>query len=127
MVVSDEREMSRLPRNLDELTSSEKPPRAHYWKDARTKAPGRFKADPNRAGSTLFVAPELVEGALAKGFEIYRGLLRPALNSPVTRGIAAAPTSLSPPDVVARQRVSRPGTVCRVHCKLPHVEQICVQ
>ena len=41
------------------------------------KGPGRFKADPNRAGSTLFVAPELVEGTLAKGFEIYRGLTNP--------------------------------------------------
>ena len=41
------------------------------------KGPGRFKADPNRAGSTLFVAPELVEGTLAKGFEIRRGLTSP--------------------------------------------------
>src|SRR5438552_3773461 len=41
------------------------------------KGPGRFKADPNRARSTLFVAPELVEGTLAKGFEIYRGLTSP--------------------------------------------------
>ena len=41
------------------------------------KGPGRFKADPNRAGSTTFVAPELVEGTLAKGFEIYRGLTGP--------------------------------------------------
>src|SRR5205807_9955522 len=38
---------------------------------------GRFKADPNRAGSTTFVAPDLVEGTLAKGFEIYRGLTSP--------------------------------------------------
>jgi Fic family protein len=41
------------------------------------KAPGKFKTEPNRAGATLFVAPELVEGTLAKGFEIYRGLTGP--------------------------------------------------
>jgi Fic family protein len=41
------------------------------------KGPGKFKADPNRAGGTLFVAPELVEGTLTKGFEVYRGLISP--------------------------------------------------
>jgi fido (protein-threonine AMPylation protein) len=46
------------------------------------KGPGRFKADPNRAGSTTFVAPDLVKGTLAKGFEIYR-----ALTSPLHRAI----------------------------------------
>jgi hypothetical protein len=34
------------------------------------KWPGRFKADPNRAASTMFVVPELVAGTLTKGFEI---------------------------------------------------------
>jgi Fic family protein len=41
------------------------------------KGPGQFKTDPNRAGSTLFVAPELLQGTLAKGFEVYRGLTSP--------------------------------------------------
>jgi fido (protein-threonine AMPylation protein) len=41
------------------------------------KGPGAFKVDLNRAGSTLFVAPDLVKGTLAKGFEIYRGLAAP--------------------------------------------------
>jgi len=76
-VVSDAHEMSRLPRNFDELATLLKSRHARIMEGRRDKGPGRFKADPNRAGSTLFVAPELVEGTLARGFEIYRGLTSP--------------------------------------------------
>lgn len=34
-----------------------------------SKRPGEFKTEGNRAGSTMFVAPELVLGTLEKGFE----------------------------------------------------------
>jgi Fic family protein len=50
---------------------------ARIMKARPDNLPGQFKTDPNRAGSTLFVAPELVEGTLSKGFEIYRGLASP--------------------------------------------------
>jgi len=63
--------MSRLPRTPEELTTLVKNRHAHIMEGRPDKSPGRFKADPNRAGSTLFVAPELVEGTLAEGFEIY--------------------------------------------------------
>jgi hypothetical protein len=76
-VVSDEREMSRLPRTLEELTTLLKSRHAQIMEGRPDKNPGRFKADPNRAGSTLFIAPELVEGTLAKGFAGYRGLTSP--------------------------------------------------
>jgi hypothetical protein len=76
-VVSDEYEMSRLPRNFDELATLLKSRHMRIMEGRPDKGPGRFKADPNRAGSTLFVAPELVEGTLTKGFEIYRGLTSP--------------------------------------------------
>ena len=36
--------------------------------------PGQFKEKANRAGSTLFVAPDLVRGTLQRGFEISRSL-----------------------------------------------------
>ena len=39
--------------------------------------PGRFKAAENRAGSTVFVAPGLVEGTLERGFEFLRRLETP--------------------------------------------------
>lgn len=39
--------------------------------------PGHFKTAANRAGATLFVAPELVPGTLAQGFEWLRSLETP--------------------------------------------------
>lgn len=39
--------------------------------------PGAFKVKANRAGETVFVAPELVQGTLQRGFEIMRGLTDP--------------------------------------------------
>jgi len=44
--------------------------------------PGRFKEVGNRAGNTVFVEPELVEGTLLRGFEILQGL-----EDPLARGI----------------------------------------
>jgi hypothetical protein len=38
---------------------------------------GEFKQTGNRAGATTFVAPELVDGTLKAGFEIYQGLEDP--------------------------------------------------
>jgi len=35
------------------------------------KRPGEFKEKPNQSGDTLFVSPEMVEGTLVQGFEIY--------------------------------------------------------
>ena len=45
---------------------------------ARTdKNPGAFKTRVNRAGNTVFVAPELVTGTLEKGFAFLQGLGEP--------------------------------------------------
>ena len=41
------------------------------------KGPGSFKQQGNQAGSTLFVAPDLVEGTLEQGFALYRSLEGP--------------------------------------------------
>jgi hypothetical protein len=76
-VVSDQNEMSRLPGNSTELIALLKSRHARIMEGRPDKGPGRFKAEPNRAGSTTFVTPELVEGTLSKGFEIYRGLTSP--------------------------------------------------
>jgi hypothetical protein len=43
------------------------------------KQPWRFKREANRAGSTLFVGPDQVEGALARGFEYYNSLVSTSL------------------------------------------------
>jgi hypothetical protein len=39
--------------------------------------PGEFKVEPNRAGETVFVAPDLVLGTLQRGFEMMRALTDP--------------------------------------------------
>jgi len=76
-VVSDKHEMSRLPRNIEELTAILNSRHARAMEGRPEQGPGQFKTQANRAGSTFFVAPELVSGTLAKGFEIYRGLTAP--------------------------------------------------
>ncbi|HLK18444.1 MAG TPA: Fic family protein [Bryobacteraceae bacterium] len=76
-LVSDEREMSRVPRSIEELNKLLQRRHARIMEGRPEKGPGRFKADRNRAGSTLFVAPELTAGTLAQGFDIYRALASP--------------------------------------------------
>lgn len=76
-IVSDDVEMRRQPRHADDfirvLTS-----RHFTFMEARPdKRPGQFKRQENRAGSTVFVAPELVVGTLEKGFELHQGLESP--------------------------------------------------
>lgn len=39
--------------------------------------PGEFKTEPNFAGNTAFVEPELVTGTLRRGFELFRSLRGP--------------------------------------------------
>lgn len=80
--VSDTAEMSQLPRSFEELLALLKGRHAQIMEGRPDKEPGIFKSDPNRAGATLFVAPELVPGTLAKGYELYRGL-----SSPLNRAV----------------------------------------
>jgi hypothetical protein len=76
-VVSDPAEMSRTPRTVEELTTLLKNRHARIMEGRPDKSPGRFKTDANRAGSSVFVTPELVEGTLVRGFEICRSLAAP--------------------------------------------------
>jgi hypothetical protein len=76
-VVPDPIEMSRTPRTVEELTTLLKNRHARIMEGRPDKSPGRFKTDANRAGSSVFVTPELVEGTLVRGFEICRSLAAP--------------------------------------------------
>ena len=76
-VASNRREMSRLPKTFEELKALLKSRHASIMEGRPDKEPGRFKSGGNRAGSTYFVGPELVEGTLAKGFELYRSISAP--------------------------------------------------
>jgi hypothetical protein len=76
-IVSDGAQMARTPRDFEALVSLLQERHASCMAMRPDKMPGQFKSKENRAGTTFFVAPDLVLGTLEKGFEIYRGLELP--------------------------------------------------
>jgi hypothetical protein len=76
-VVADRAEMSRVPTTFEQLIEMLRGRHARVMEGRPDKSPGTFKATQNRAGDTLFVAPELVLGTLARGFELLRSLPDP--------------------------------------------------
>lgn len=76
-IVSDQAEMRRQPKNFEDFIDLMKARHALFMELRRDKKPGEFKIKDNRAGSTFFVAPDLVMGTLEKGYEIYRGIEPP--------------------------------------------------
>ena len=73
-VVSDAREMGRTPRDFEELTGLLRERHRTIMGGRPEVLPGEFKVDENRAGLTVFVAPELVAGTLEEGFALHRSL-----------------------------------------------------
>ncbi len=73
-VVGNSEEMSRIPDSFDQFLDLMKSRHMTIMGARPDKSPGDFKQEPNRAGETHFVMPELVRGTLLKGFEMYRGL-----------------------------------------------------
>ena len=76
-IVSDTREMSRTPEDGETLVRLLKSRHAAIMESHPDKRPGAFKLAENRAGSTVFVAPDLVPGTLEQGFSLYRSLETP--------------------------------------------------
>ena len=76
-IVSDDTTMAKLPKNSGEFIKLLKSRHAILMAMRKDKNPGQFKAKRNQAGMTHFVDPALVEGTLARGFEIYQGLSIP--------------------------------------------------
>lgn len=76
-IVSNSQEMGRVPASADELLDLLKSRHAVLLAGRPEKNPGSFKETVNRAGETVFVAPELVPGTLMKGFEVYRAIEDP--------------------------------------------------
>jgi hypothetical protein len=76
-IVSDPVEMARTPRDPQMLLSLMQSRHALLMAARPDKQPGHLKREANRAGSTLFVAPDQVEGTLARGFEYYDSLDTP--------------------------------------------------
>lgn len=70
-LVSDLKEMYRIPNSKEELFTLLMTRHTVLMAARRDKCPGKFKTTTNRAGNTVFVIPSLVQGTLAKGFELY--------------------------------------------------------
>lgn len=76
-IVSDDEEMLKVPSSFEEFLTLLKHRHSAIMEKRPEKLPGNFKVENNRAGSTLFVTPELVKGTLKKGFELYMSLETP--------------------------------------------------
>lgn len=76
-IASSHEEMRRTPDTADQLVDILKHRHALLLGARLEQRPGEFKTRANRAGSTDFVAPELVEGTLRTGFEEGRALVSP--------------------------------------------------
>lgn len=73
-VVHDYTEMSTTPDSADELLLLLIQRHALIMHARPDKRPGELKLKPNKAGDTLFVLPENVEGTLAQAFPLYQQL-----------------------------------------------------
>ena len=73
-LVSDPAEMRRVPATAGQFMDILRRRHAIVMQGRPDVSPGRFKNRPNRAGPTLFVAPEAVQGTLERGFAICRDL-----------------------------------------------------
>ncbi len=76
-IVSDAREITRTPESGEDLTRLLKARHAAIMESRPDKGPGMFKLSENRAGSTVFVTPDLVAGTLDQGFTLCRSLETP--------------------------------------------------
>jgi len=73
-LIEDHAEASRVADSYDDLIELLLRRHAVLMSARPEEKPGQFKEKPNRAGSTHFVAPELVRGTLKQGFDISRSL-----------------------------------------------------
>lgn len=73
-VVNDFTEMCTLPESPEELIDQLKQRHSLIMHARPNKRPGQFKHKPNKAGSTLFVLPENIEGTLSQAFTLYQQL-----------------------------------------------------
>lgn len=75
-------EMRRTPQSPESLVELLRERHAIVMKGRPDKNPGSFKTKANRAGSTHFVAPDLVRGTLKEGFKLIS-----VLTNPIARAI----------------------------------------
>lgn len=73
-IVSSSYEMQQIPTSYNALLHTLRAHHTTIMGERIDKTPGKFKQASNRAGLTTFVAPDLVEGTLKIGFELYQSL-----------------------------------------------------
>ncbi|HEX5308569.1 MAG TPA: Fic family protein [Solirubrobacteraceae bacterium] len=73
-LVSDPGLRDRTPTDTGDLLSLLSTFHARIMSGRPDQRPGHFKAKPNRAGNTVFVAPSRVRGTLERGYERYHAL-----------------------------------------------------
>lgn len=76
-VVSDVAHLKRLPTNIAGFLELLRHRHAIVMEARPDKSPGAFKSRENRAGATIFVAPDLVDGTLERGFDFLQALEDP--------------------------------------------------
>lgn len=69
--------MARMPTDFADFVAALKGRHANLMSGRPELNPGVFKNKANRAGNTLFVEPDLVEGTLRRGHELLQGLSHP--------------------------------------------------
>lgn len=73
-IVSSINNMDRVPSSASELSELLRGRHAMLMSARQDKMPGQFKNKLNRAGSTIFVDPSLVQGTIEKSFALYSSL-----------------------------------------------------
>lgn len=76
-LVSNRQEMVTIPNTSSEFEEILRRRHSILMQARPDKNPGRYKTKINQAGSTIFVAPELVVGTFSRGFEFCRALGEP--------------------------------------------------
>ena len=76
-IIGNKPQMSRVPQTPEELVELLKSRHSSILQGRPEKSPGKFKTKSNRAGNTVFVLPELVNGTIIKAFDAYRALENP--------------------------------------------------
>ncbi|GAC1574073.1 MAG: hypothetical protein NVS3B5_04110 [Sphingomicrobium sp.] len=76
-IVSDVADMSTLPESNKVFEALLRRRHATIMQARPEKNPGGYKAKVNQAGTTIFVAPDLVNGTLERSFVFYRALEEP--------------------------------------------------
>ena len=76
-VVGNFREIFTTPKSFESFLDLLRSRHATILGGRPNKRPGEFKEILNQAGSSVFVAPELVSGTLKQGYDIYQSLRSP--------------------------------------------------